>query len=379
MIKPNKENCCGCSICEHICPRSAISMNTDAFGFLSPVVNNELCINCDLCEKVCPFNIQLSITTPVRIAYAARHNNAEVIKKSRSGGIFTALSDSILQDGGVIYGAALSEGLRIEHIRAESATERDLMRGSKYSQSYMGDICKAVKQDLKNGKKVLFSGTPCQVEAIKRFVGTQLRDNLITVDVICHGTGSPEIWTKFTEYIESIESKKIVRADFRDKSKYGWDGLHKESFLLENEHKSKYYPYIYYNDLHVRECCGHCPYSSLERCSDITLGDLWGYEKVVPEWSKGNNGISLVLINSDKGMRLFNSCRDSIESKAIEISEVMQPHLKHPIILDEARRKEYSEDFRTKTFDFVLEKYHKVERPSVFKIISNKIKALSSK
>lgn len=379
MISPDKENCCGCSVCKHICPRSAITMHADAFGFLYPVVNNEACIDCGLCEKVCPFNCRHDTPSSVIFAYAARHKNHDVIKNSRSGGVFTALTDSILKGGGVIYGATLSKELRVEHTRAVSSEERNLMRGSKYSQSYMGDICRAVKQDLKSEKIVIFSGTPCLVDAIKRFVGPRLEKNLITLDVICHGIGSPMVWKKFIQTIENIEGKKIVHADFRDKSKYGWNGLHKESFLFKNDLKRKYYPYIYYNDLHIRECCGHCPYSSIKRCSDITLGDLWGFEKVVPEWSKENNGISLVLVNSEKGMRLFDSCRESIESINIELSKVLQPHLLHPLIFDESRRKEYSADLRTNTFDFVLKKYHKVERLPLFKIIFNKIKTFSSK
>lgn len=379
MIHPSKDNCCGCGVCEHICSHSAITIEADDFGFRYPKVNETLCTDCGLCEKVCPFNIINEEPKSQPQAYAIRHKNPNVVDKSRSGGFFTALTDLILQGGGVVYGAILTEQMSVEHVRAESRDDRDLMRGSKYAQSNMGEICKAVKQDLKDGRKVLFSGTPCQVEAIARFVGKRLIENLILVDVICHGVGSPEIWSKFINQIENIEGRKVVDANFRDKKKYGWTGLHKESFVLDSSPKRKFYPFIYYNDLHVRDCCQNCPYSRVPRNSDITLGDLWGFEKVVPEWGKNNNGISLVLANSEKGRALLGMCKDSVDCKPIELNMVMQPHLSRPITFDNQRRQEYSEDYRSKPFEFVLEKYHKVVRPSFSDILLNKVKMLIAK
>ena len=379
MIHPNKDNCCGCGVCKHICSHSAITMASDEFGFLYPNVNESLCTDCGLCEKICPFNIADDDSKQRPQAYAIRHKNPSVVQESRSGGFFTALTDVILQSGGVVYGVALTAQMRVEHMRAESCTERDLMRSSKYAQSNMGSICKTVKQDLNDGRKVLFSGTPCQVEAVARFIGKQHRKNLILVDVICHGVGSPEVWSKFIKHIENIEGRKVVNANFRDKKKYGWAGLHKESFLLDHISKRKFYPFVYYNDLHVRDCCQNCPYSRVPRSSDITLGDLWGFEKVVPEWGKNNNGISLVLINSEKGNELINKSMDSIEYKPIDLNIVMQPHLSHPIKFDKDRRQEYSDDYRSKHFGLVLEKYHKVIRPSFSNLILNKIKMLIAK
>lgn len=363
----------------HICAHSAITMRADDLGFIYPEVNTERCVDCGLCERVCPFNNVGRDSDKQPLAYAVRHKNPEVVCKSRSGGFFTALTDSILQSGGIVYGAVLNDRIEVVHARADSYAVRDKMRGSKYSQSKMGDICNAVKQDLKGGKKVLFSGTPCQVVAITDFVGKQLWKNLITADIICHGVGSPQIWKKLVDHIEKTERRKIVDADFRDKKKYGWSGLHKESFLLENSLERKYYPYIYYNDLHVRESCSHCPYTCVPRHSDITLGDLWGYEKVVPEWNKDNNGISLVLVNSDKGIELMKYCLDCVESKPIELSKVMQPHLEHPIQFNKDSREIYSEAVRILPFEMVLEKYHKVNRPPLCNILRNKIKMLISR
>lgn len=379
MIQPSKDNCCGCRVCEHICSHSAITIEADNFGFLYPKVNETLCTDCGLCEKVCPFNITNEELKPKPQAYAIRHKNPNVVEESRSGGFFTALTDHVLQTGGVVYGAVLTKQMCVEHMRAESCQERDLMRGSKYAQSNMGKICKAVKQDLKDGRQVLFSGTPCQVEAIARFVGKRLIENLILVDVICHGVGSPEVWSKFINHIENMEGRKVVNANFRDKKKYGWTGLHKESFVLDHKPKRKFYPFIYYNDFHVRACCQNCPYSRVPRNSDITLGDLWDFEKVVPEWGKSNNGISLVLVNSNKGSELLDICKDSVNYKHIELNMVMQPHLSHPIKFDKQLRQEYSEDYESKPFEVILEKYHQVLRPSFLDILLNKIKMIIAK
>lgn len=379
MIKPNKDNCCGCGVCVHVCAHSAITMKADDFGFLVPEVDYATCINCGLCERVCPFGERGDVVYQRPKAYAIRHKDDEVVRASRSGGFFTALTDIILQNGGVVYGAALSNQLTVNHIRAVSSAERNRMRGSKYAQSSLDDICVAVKQDLKAGKSVVFSGTPCQVAAIERYVGNRLKEKLILVDIICHGVGSPKVWKKFTDYIEQTQGRRILHADFRDKEKYGWDGLHKESFMFEHDTKRCYFPFVYYSDLHVRDCCRNCPYTQVPRQADITLGDLWGFEKVVPEWGKGNNGISLVLINSEKGARLMRDCSNSIESKQIDLSRVMQPHLSRPIVFDDNRRKEYSDDFLTHSFEFVIKKYHKVERPSFIALVLNKIKLLIAK
>lgn len=379
MINPDKDNCCGCGVCEQLCPKSAITMETGNLGFLYAKVNMETCINCGLCEKVCPFDVTDNTVAQQPQAYAIRHKDCDVVKKSRSGGFFTAISDVILQNGGTVYGAVLTEQMLVEHKRAESSAERNQMRGSKYAQSNIDKICKAVKQDLKDGRQVLFSGTPCQVEAIARFVGKRLIENLILVDVICHGAGSPEVWSKFINHIENIEGRKVVNANFRDKKKYGWAGLHKESFVLGGSAKRKFYPFVYYNDLHVRDCCQNCPYSRVPRNSDITLGDLWGFEKVVPEWQKDNHGISLVLINSEKGRELLGMCKESVDYKPIELNMVMQPHLSHPIKFDKQLRQEYSEDYESKPFEVVLEKYHKVARPSFSDILLNKIKMIIAK
>lgn len=376
MIKPDKNNCSGCGVCEYVCSHSAITTETDSFGFIYPKVNSDKCVDCGLCDNVCPFNVREEAVKRIQKTYAVRHKDSDVVRRSRSGGFFTAISDSILRSGGIVYGAILDHNMKVVHLRADSSSDRDRMRGSKYSQSNLGDICVAVRKDLMTGKNVLFSGTPCQVEAISRFIGKKLSKNLVTVDIICHGVGSPEIWKRFIKHIEKAEGRKIINADFRDKRKYGWNGLHKESFLLEDETERKYYPYIYYSDLHVRESCRNCPYACLPRRSDITLGDLWGFENVVPEWSKDNDGISLVLVNSDKGRMLMNDCVNSVEAKEIDLSKVMQPHLQHPIRFDEARREEYANDFSSMDFESVLKKYHKVERPSFPHILWNKVKIL---
>ena len=201
MIK-NKQQCCGCTACKAICPKQAISMEPDALGFLYPKVNQDKCINCGLCEKICAFNekYDLSENLPAPIAYGARHKNMEEVMHSRSGAAFVAFSDWILEQGGVIYGAGYEGHFRVAHKRAQSKAERDEFRGSKYVQSDLNDSFIQVKNDLKNGLIVLYSGTSCQIAGLRSFVNKtckQFLNNLFLIDIVCHGAPSPYIWRDY--------------------------------------------------------------------------------------------------------------------------------------------------------------------------------------
>lgn len=235
MIKiTDSKDCCGCTACASICTHDAIKMEPDGLGFLYPKVDESKCVECGLCEKVCQFNdnYDKTLNYPTPIAYAARHKDVEEIMKSRSGAVFVALSDYILEQGGIIYGAGYKDHFRVAHKRATNKTERDEFRGSKYVQSDLRGVFKLVKEDLKNGMTVLFTGTPCQTSGLNAYVGKKLRQKLILVDIVCHGVPGPYIWRDYIAFLEKKQGKKIIVVNFRDKALFGWRD-HKESYLFE--------------------------------------------------------------------------------------------------------------------------------------------------
>lgn len=233
VIKEPKD-CCGCTACASICTHDAISMIPDALGFLYPKVDAGKCVDCGLCEKVCQFNdnYERSLNLKEPIAYAARHKDINEVMKSRSGAAFVAISDYIIEQGGIVYGAGYKDHFRVAHKRATTKTERDEFRGSKYVQSDLTGVFRQVKKDLKNGLIVLFSGTPCQTAGLNSYVGKKLRENLLLVDIVCHGVPSPFVWRDYITYLEKKQGDEIVVVNFRDKELFGWRA-HKESYYFK--------------------------------------------------------------------------------------------------------------------------------------------------
>lgn len=355
----DKKNCCGCTACANICPHNAILMTPDALGFKYPKVNMEKCVNCGLCEKICSFNPQydkiLNFIEP--IAYAVRHKNLNEIETSRSGAAFIAISDVILNHGGVIYGVGYKKHFVVTHKRATSKEERNEFKGSKYTQSDLGFIFRTVKQDLKNGKIVLFSGTPCQTAGLNAFVGKKLRKNLVLVDIICHGVPSPYIWRDYLIFLEKKYHSHIVSVNFRDKSKLGWSA-HKESFLFQNGcfDTRDNFQYLFFKHVMLRESCGICHFSNINRPSDITIGDFWGWQKVSTKLNSDNKGVSLVFVNTEKGKRLFDDACNDLTTMQVKIEDCMQPNLCQPTIISK-QRKDFELYYTQKGFEASLKKY----------------------
>ena len=231
----NKADCCGCTACASICPQEAITMQPDSMGFQYPVVDKDKCVDCGLCEKVCAFNdnydTSLNLSQP--IAYGARHKDMHEVETSRSGAAFIAISDYVLENGGVVYGAGYTDHFRVVHKRAVTKEERNEFKGSKYVQSDLHGVFRQVKKDLKDGLTVLFSGTPCQTAGLNSYIGKKLRENLILVDIICHGVPGPYLWRDYLAYLEKKQGDRICWVNFRDKQEYGW-AAHHETFKFEN-------------------------------------------------------------------------------------------------------------------------------------------------
>lgn len=333
MIKiDDKSNCCGCTACASICPPKAIKMVPDSMGFLYPSVDESLCVNCGLCENVCQFNdnYDKSLNLPAPLAFAVRHRDLGEVMKSRSGAAFVAISDYVLEKGGIVYGAAFAEGFIVRHKRAVTREERDEFRGSKYVQSDLMDIFHQVKEDLKNGFIVLFSGTPCQTSGLNAYIGKKLRSNLILVDIVCHGVPSPNFWRDYIVYIEK-KNCSISNVNFRDKSEFGWR-KHIESYKLNNGNViySDLFTRVFYAHINLRESCYVCHFTNLTRPSDITLADYWGWERTDPEFNKDDKGCSLVLCNTEKGVQLFENVKIRLNYIPAKLENILQGHLQHP-------------------------------------------------
>ncbi|MEA4871385.1 MAG: Coenzyme F420 hydrogenase/dehydrogenase, beta subunit C-terminal domain [Synergistaceae bacterium] len=339
----NKEDCCGCSACFDICPTGAIQMIPDEEGFLYPEINTTLCTECGMCKKACVFQktINYKDNYPEPFVYALKHKSDEVVTNSSSGGAFTAISDHILEQNGIVYGAAHDEKLNTIHIRASNSEERDMCRGSKYVQSDLTDVFTRVRDDLIKCKKVLFTGTPCQVAGLNEFIYVLACNTacLLTVDLVCHGTPSPKLFKEYLSFCESKRKKQIKEYYHRPKDK-GWG--HTEKAIYMNGHidhdssLSNSWRNLFYSNLFLRPSCYVCKYTNFQRPADVTIADYWGIEKAHPEFMD-KKGVSLALVNTLKGMDLFESIKDDIIYIQSDCERCVQRNLKTPTPCPEGR------------------------------------------
>lgn len=337
MIKiKDKNNCCGCTACVSICSHDAISMQPDALGFLYPFVDEKKCVDCGLCEKVCAFksdyDISNNLSTP--IVYGARHKDIDEVMKSRSGAAFVAISDYVLEHGGVVYGVGYKEHFKVSHKRAITKEQRDEFRGSKYVQSDLSEVFQEIRKDLCSGLYVLFSGTPCQTAGLNAYIGKKLREKLLLVDIVCHGVPGPYIWRDYLSFIEQKRNGLVKEVDFRNKSIGGWaDQI--DTYVFEKEQEvdnTLTFATIFDSEITLRKSCFHCKYTNIKRPSDITLADFWGWEKVNPEANIDNKGLSLILCNTPKGLDIFKNVKHNMYFFEVFTKDYMQSRLKSPTI-----------------------------------------------
>lgn len=339
-FKTTPKKCCGCEACVDICSKSAIKMKVDCEGFWYPEVSEDMCVDCGKCIQICPIKNSKSVWNQYEksVAFAVKHKEEDVISNSRSGGIFTALTDVVLEQSGVIYGCGLTDSFDACHFRTETSVGRDRMRGSKYVQSSMKGIYKQVIQDLKNDRIVLFSGTSCQVQAMRQATSISLQEKLILVDVVCHGVPSPKIWREYLHLMEVKYDGKVTGVDFRNKKTYGWKE-HVETVEIDGKpYDSKNYTNMFYNHVSIRPSCFECPYKSVSRPGDITIADFWGINNVAEEFDD-DKGVSLVLVNNKKGENFFEKTKNNIIFKQVEIEKCMQPPFRGNYIIPSCRKK----------------------------------------
>lgn len=377
----NPADCCGCTACASICAHDAITMKPDALGFLYPEVDKDKCVDCGLCEKVCAFNdnYDTSLNLEKTLAYGARHKDMNEVETSRSGAAFIAISDYILEQGGVVYGAGYTDHFRVVHKRATTKEERDEFKGSKYVQSDMTGVFRQVKKDLRDGLTVLFSGTPCQTSGLNSYVGKRLREKLFLVDIVCHGVPSPYMWRDYIAYLEKKQGSPIVWVNFRDKQKYGW-AAHHETFKFKNGGGKMSFTFLFYKHIMFRRSCGKCHFTNTKRPSDITIADFWGWEKTAPSFNADNKGVSLVLLNTDKGRKLFEAVKERLNTFPANLDDCLQPNMKHPSEIH-PKREQFEKDYAKKGFKYVYFKYGeegwRYKFSSLFNRLCNKLKKLS--
>lgn len=356
ILFAHKEECCGCSACKNICPKSAIRMEEDCYGFLYPIIDKQLCIACHACEKVCGYQKRQEESKPLQVLVAARKDKDKIMK-SASGGIFAALAEDVLSEGGLVFGASMeyeNNQLVPKHIEIENIEELTKLQGSKYVQSEIGDTYRVAKEKLLKGKKVLFSGTPCQIGGLKQYLGKDF-DNLLTVDIICHGVPNARFFQSYIKCLEKKLNGRILDFKFRDKSK-GW-GLNGKIVYEDNHNKvrEKYishydssYFKLFLESSTYRESCYSCKYCNDSRPSDITLGDYWGIQKEHPEafQEKGSyfnqeKGISVVVVSSIKGKNYIQKCNYMLYSLNSTYSKAARKNgqLTHPSKRSDTREK----------------------------------------
>ncbi len=356
----NPEMCCGCTACASICKHNAIVMKTDMQGFLYPQVNHILCIDCGLCDKVCPITHRDSMHgdyDKLRI-FAVRNKNSDVQYKSSSGGIFSVLSDFVLGQGGYVVGAVYNSKMEVIHMITNDRDNALKFRGSKYVQSDMKDIYIKTKNMLTGGAVVLFSGTPCQIEGLKRFLG-KTYENLITCDLVCHSVPSPQLFYQYISFVSKKYNKKIVDINMKDKTNgWGHQGIclyFEDGTNVRNRLITRLWNNIFYSHLVIRPSCFSCRFTNYNRPGDITIGDFWGIEKSHPD-SFDKNGVSLLMLNSSKGKKIFDNIKGQCVYTPSDTQSCTQPQLSYPVKKPDAYNKFWSE-YSSEPFKHLCSKY----------------------
>lgn len=319
----DKKECCGCGACMNVCPKNAIRMVEDEVGFVYPVINPSSCVECGACKQVCGYQTQPQMQKSKSV-YAAASKDDDLLRKSASGGAFAVIAKNVLKDDGVVYGASLQlEGDRLEpkHLRIDTMKRLSELQGSKYVQSAIGDTYTRAKKDLLTGKKVLFSGTPCQIAGLKQYLRKDY-DNLLTVDIICHGVPSKKFFQSFIDHYGKKLGGIITEFYFRDKSK--GQGMIVRSVCKKTTGKNQEkviggnllsYVSLFLKSLTYRENCYSCPFASEKRVGDLTLGDFWGFHEEYPSYDEkqglsNGKGVSCILVNTDRGRAALEQCED---------------------------------------------------------------------
>ncbi len=331
----DKKKCCGCAACVQACPKQCIVIQPDTEGFLYPKVDTSICVNCNICDTVCPVIHPFKSMAGIPDSYVSRSYDENLRSNSSSGGLFTMLASIIIEEGGVVFGAAFDNRWNVIHGWTDTITGLKKFQGSKYVQSRIGNSYYVAKKFLKEGRLVLFSGTPCQIAGLKHYLKKEYV-NLISLDIVCHSIPSPLVWRMYLESVENRTFSKIKNITFRSKIN-GWReyGIRIESeskVLVEGSKSQNLYMKGFLNDLYTRPSCSDCPARNYNSGSDIMLADSWGLDIYHPGWDD-NKGMSLVLIKTEKGNNIIGKIKKNLFIEAIPYNEVEDEGLHAPIRL----------------------------------------------
>ena len=362
-----KTECCGCNACGDVCPKGAISFEKDNEGFLYPQVDPSKCIECGLCEKTCPVLHSDELKKndlPESICYAAEHKNLEVVFDSTSGGLFSALAEEMYRQHGFVGGAVFNEDLSVSQFISADKKDLPCLRSSKYLQSNAEGFYKEVKRLLTAGEQVLICGTPCQMAAMRAYLGKDY-ENLIIVDFICRGVNSPKIWQKYLQSFEDRYGSKVVFAKAKSKE-YGWRNLTQKVRLadgrefFETGQVSNFTRGYLQTNAYCRPSCYECQFKGFPRMADITLADFWGIEKYNQDLEK-NLGTSLVMVNSKKGQTYFSKIQKKIKAINMPFQTILAGNqaLVKPLDPPRVDREEFFRDVEAMSFTELAEKYIK--------------------
>lgn len=381
ILYKDKTECCGCGACMNICPKSAIQMQADEYGFIYPVIQQDLCVQCGSCMTVCGYQNKPKAEEPKKV-YAAASKNSGLLRKSASGGAFAVIAEAVLKNEGIVYGAALpmENGiLEPKHIRVDSLDKLILLQGSKYVQSEIGDTYSQAKQDLMQEKTVLFSGTPCQIAGLKKYLKKDY-NNLITIDIICHGVPSKRMFQDFMKFHGKKLGGKITEFYFRDKTKgqgkitrcvYQDARKNRQEKIIVGDLLS--YVNLFSKSFIFRSNCYVCPFASKERVGDLTVGDFWGFHEEYPSYDvkqglSNGKGISCVLVNTDKGNNVLEQC----ENRFVLMTSDFEKVAKHNDQLNSPskyspKREEILKLYKEKGYEAVDQYFHKTCKKDIVK------------
>lgn len=325
-IITNNKKCIGCEACRNSCSQGAITMQMDKMGFYYPAINPSLCIDCKRCQKTCPLNQRKSsFENQIDQSYAVWNKDKDIRRNSSSGGFFAAIAQFVIERDGIVYGAVFNEHNEVVHAEIETIGQLIRVQGSKYVQSKIGFTFQLVKKQLSTGRYVLFSGTPCQVAALKKYL---IKDytNLIAVDFICHGVPSPGIWRNYLSQMEKKEGRKVSSVSFRAKdngwAKFSTKYTFEDGFIHDVVHYDEVFTKGFLRNMYLRPSCYECEFKRGNSGADITMADLWGHEKFA-DLPKDDKGISLVIVNTATGLDFFNQLTPKVECVQINYSEAV--------------------------------------------------------
>ena len=358
-----KKQCFGCEGCNGVCPHSAITMVEDEEGFRYPKIDRKLCVDCGACKRACPYINMPRKNQREPYVFGGYHKDDKIRNESTSGGAFSAIAEVFCDENYVVFGAE-ARGLEIFHSYIEDKADLVKFRKSKYAQSFVGDSYIKAVEFLEEGKKVLFSGTPCQVAALNNYIKeSEMKENLLTVEVVCEGFPSPILLRKYCAFLEARYGSSVRELDYRYKDKNRWD-FQVMKITFENNKILKrdrwFSPfYIFWSDrLMSRPSCIECPFRTTDRVADITLGDLWGVHKYCPELYGDNGGATLVVCNSEKGKQVFKRAEKLLYGHELAYADALQYQRPMRVIVPANEKRElFISDLETMDYRTLCKKW----------------------